>query len=107
MTPECLDRFRTILLGTPRGPSFGNGRFARNLLEAAIGRHAWRLRDVAEPTVEQLRQLVPEDLEDDPVDADATLSSSKSRTRGFDRLAARRDRSARRPHRNMETETRP
>ncbi len=69
VTPECLDRFRTILLGTPRGPSFGNGRFARNLLEAAIGRHAWRLRDVAEPTVEQLRQLVPEDLEDDPVDA--------------------------------------
>ena len=68
VTPECLDRFRTILLGTPRGPSFGNGRFARNLLEAAIGRHAWRLRDVAEPTVEQLRQLVPEDLEDDPVD---------------------------------------
>ena len=31
VTPECLDRFRTILLGTPRGPSFGNGRFARNL----------------------------------------------------------------------------
>ena len=67
VTPECLDRFRAILLGTPRGPSFGNGRFARNLLEAAIGRHAWRLRDVAEPTVDQLRQLVPEDLEDDPV----------------------------------------
>jgi SpoVK/Ycf46/Vps4 family AAA+-type ATPase len=69
VTPECLDRFRAILLGTPRGPSFGNGRFARNLLEAAIGRHAWRLRDVAEPTLEQLRQLAPEDLEDDPVDA--------------------------------------
>ena len=36
VTPECLDRFRTILLGTPRGPSFGNGRFARN---PARGRH--------------------------------------------------------------------
>ena len=62
-----LDRFRTILLATPRGPTFGNGRFARNLLEAAIGRHAWRLRDVAEPTVTQLRELLPEDL--DPDDA--------------------------------------
>jgi SpoVK/Ycf46/Vps4 family AAA+-type ATPase len=67
VTPECLDRFRGILLSTPRGPTFGNGRFARNLLEAAIGRHAWRLRDVDEPTLEQLRQLAPEDLEDEPV----------------------------------------
>ncbi|HLL62654.1 MAG TPA: AAA family ATPase [Propionibacteriaceae bacterium] len=68
VTPECRDRFRAILLSTPRGPTFGNGRFARNLLEAGIGRHAWRLRDVAEPTLEQLRQLVPEDLEDEPMD---------------------------------------
>jgi AAA lid domain len=49
---------------TPRGPMFGNGRFARNMLEAAIGRHAWRLRDVAEPTLEQLRKLIPEDFEE-------------------------------------------
>jgi SpoVK/Ycf46/Vps4 family AAA+-type ATPase len=68
VTPECLDRFRGILLSTPRGPTFGNGRFARNLLEAAIGRHAWRLREVAEPTLEQLRQLVPDDLEDETVE---------------------------------------
>ena len=67
VAPEGLDRFRAILATTPRGPSFGNGRFARNLLEAAIGRHAWRLRDVAEPTLEQLRQLVAEDLEDGPL----------------------------------------
>jgi SpoVK/Ycf46/Vps4 family AAA+-type ATPase len=69
VTPECVDRFRTILLATPRGPSFGNGRFARNLLEAAIGRHAWRLRDVAEPTVTQLRELLAEDLDPDADDA--------------------------------------
>ena len=37
---------------TPRGRGFGNGRFARNVLEAAIGRHAWRLRDVDEPTLD-------------------------------------------------------
>jgi hypothetical protein len=68
-TPDCVERFRTILLATPRGPTFGNGRFARNLLEAAIGRHAWRLREVAEPTVAQLRELLPEDLDPD-ADAD-------------------------------------
>ena len=61
-------RFATLLAATPRGPTFGNGRYARNLLEGAIGRHAWRLRDVTEPTVEQLRELLPEDLDDGPVD---------------------------------------
>ncbi len=60
----CVERFTAILAMTPRGPMFGNGRFARNMLEAAIGRHAWRLRDVAEPTLEQLRKLVPEDFEE-------------------------------------------
>jgi ATPase family associated with various cellular activities (AAA)/AAA lid domain len=60
----CIRRFTAVLALTPRGPIFGNGRFARNMLEAAIGKHAWRLRDVAEPTVEQLRKLVPEDFDD-------------------------------------------
>ncbi|HEY5980043.1 MAG TPA: AAA family ATPase [Microlunatus sp.] len=65
--PEATrTRFATLLAATPRGPSFGNGRFARNLLEGAIGRHAWRLRDVTEPTIEQLRELLPEDLDDEP-----------------------------------------
>ena len=63
VTEECLRRFEMILRSTPRGPMFGNGRFARNLLEAAIGRHAWRLRDVPEPTVGQLRELVASDLD--------------------------------------------
>jgi SpoVK/Ycf46/Vps4 family AAA+-type ATPase len=67
--PAFLDRFREILAATPRGEGFGNGRFARNVLEAAIGRHAWRLRDVAEPTLEQLRELLPEDLDDAPDDS--------------------------------------
>ena len=66
ITEGCLARFRSILATTPRGPMFGNGRFARNLLEAAIGHHAWRLRDVAEPTVAQLRELTAEDLEPEP-----------------------------------------
>jgi hypothetical protein len=60
----CVERFTAILAMTPRGPIFGNGRFARNMLEAAIGRHAWRLREVVEPSVEQLRKLVPEDFDE-------------------------------------------
>jgi hypothetical protein len=62
----CVERFRDRLAATPRGPSFGNGRFARNLLEAAVGHHAWRLREVEEPTLEQLRTLQPEDFDDSP-----------------------------------------
>jgi SpoVK/Ycf46/Vps4 family AAA+-type ATPase len=60
----CLDEFNRQLGLQVRGETFGNGRFVRNLLEAAIGRHAWRLRDVAEPTVEQLRTLLGTDFED-------------------------------------------
>ena len=60
----CIERFTAILATTPRGPMFGNARFARNLLEAAVGRHAWRLREVAEPTVEQLRRLAADDFDE-------------------------------------------
>ena len=65
LTEKALDQFTVILASTPRDRSFGNGRFARNMLEAAIGRHAWRLRDVKAPTTEQLRQILPEDLTDE------------------------------------------
>lgn len=61
-----VTRLREILAETSRGPSFGNARFVRNLMEAAIGHHAWRLRDITEPTLEQLRTLEPEDLVVDP-----------------------------------------
>ncbi len=65
LTPEALEHFQVVLSSTPRNRSFGNGRFARNTLEAAIGRHAWRLRDVTAPTTEQLRQILAEDLTDE------------------------------------------
>lgn len=65
LTPNALDEFKVILASTRRDRSFGNGRFARNMLEAAIGRHAWRLRDVTAPTTEQLRQIQAEDLTDE------------------------------------------
>jgi hypothetical protein len=65
LVPESLEKFREILAITPRDSSFGNGRFARNVLEAAIGRHAWRLRDVTAPTTDQLRQILAADLTED------------------------------------------
>ncbi len=65
-------RFRDLLAHADRGSSFGNGRFARNTLEAAIGAHAWRLRDVADPDVSALRTLEPQDLTPDADALDLT-----------------------------------
>ncbi|MGI3779492.1 MAG: AAA family ATPase [Janthinobacterium lividum] len=66
LEPGTAERFDALLATTPRGATFGNARFARNVLEAAIGRQAWRLREVADPTVDQLRGLRADDLGDDP-----------------------------------------
>ena len=55
-----------MLAGVRARPTFGNARYVRNLLEAAIGRHAWRLRDVEAPTLEQLRTLELDDLDAPP-----------------------------------------
>ena len=75
VTDAVEARFRELLADIERGPAFGNGRWSRNILEAAIGRHAWRLRDVEDPSIEELRTLQPEDLaqvdEDSEVDAPA------------------------------------
>lgn len=60
--------FRDVLAVQVRDSTFGNGRFARNVFENAVGRHAWRLRDVADPTVDQLQHLLPEDIEAPPVE---------------------------------------
>ena len=65
----CLAAFRDLLAAQVRDETFGNGRFARNILEAAVGKHAWRLRDVADPTLDQLRTLLPEDLAADAAPA--------------------------------------
>lgn len=46
----------------PRDRGFGNGRLARNLLEAAIARHASRLVDVEAPSDEQLLRLTAPDV---------------------------------------------
>ncbi len=62
LTDDAVTAFRVRLAEQTRDETFGNGRFARNTLEAAIGRHAWRLRDVAEPTLDDLRTILPEDV---------------------------------------------
>ncbi len=61
-TDDATQRLRQILTLTPRDTGFGNARFVRNLFEAAVVRQAWRLRDEPDPSVEQLRALVADDL---------------------------------------------
>ena len=63
-TDGCLAALHGILASTTRNEGFGNARFVRNTFEAAVVRQAWRLREVADPTVEQLRELRAEDLTD-------------------------------------------
>lgn len=58
----ALDAFRAELAQQMRDETFGNGRFARNVLEAAIGRQAWRLRDVEDPSVDELKTLTADDI---------------------------------------------
>ncbi len=61
-TPGCVEKLRVLLSAEPRDEGFGNGRYARNLFEKAVGHHAWRLREKAEPTIEDLRRLHADDL---------------------------------------------
>ncbi len=67
LEPAAVERFLEVLGRVPRDSSFGNGRYARNALEAAIGHHAWRLRETATPTIEQLRLLVARDFDEEPL----------------------------------------
>ncbi|MFD3451188.1 right-handed parallel beta-helix repeat-containing protein [Streptomyces sp. NPDC058691] len=56
---EALYKYFTAI---PKGPSFGNGRTARQTFEAMVERHAGRLARVSEPSHEELQLLYPEDL---------------------------------------------
>ncbi len=75
-TQDAVTRLRTILTVTPRLEGFGNGRFVRTLFESAVVRQAWRLRDVEGPSVDQLKELRPEDF-DDESGADAAEDPSE------------------------------
>ncbi len=93
---EVLERLRQLLALVTRGPTFGNARYVRNVMEAAIGRHAWRLREIEKPTLEQLRTLEPDDL--DPVALEPPSPAPAPRTRCRHRAPWGRRCSGRTPH---------
>ena len=79
VTPDAEAHFRTVLAATPRNEAFGNGRFARNALEEAIGRQAWRLHLQADLTPEQLKELRVEDFTGPGSEADAADNRTSDR----------------------------
>ncbi|MFY1593521.1 right-handed parallel beta-helix repeat-containing protein [Micromonospora sp. WMMD737] len=62
LTAPAADALLDRLVEAVRDPVFGNGRGARKLFNAMIERQAGRLADVAAPTAEQLRTLLPQDI---------------------------------------------
>jgi SpoVK/Ycf46/Vps4 family AAA+-type ATPase len=58
---ETLDLLRAHFDQVPRGRTFGNGRYARKVLEEVVTRQAGRLRGMASPAEADLRTLTPED----------------------------------------------
>ena len=63
---ECIgptiSALRAHFAGTPRGPAFGNGRYARQVLDEAVTRHAKRMRSKKSPNVQDLTLLLPDDI---------------------------------------------
>ena len=55
-------QIRALLATMSQAEDFGNARTVRNLFEAAVRQHAWRLRDVADVSLEQMRTLTAEDV---------------------------------------------
>ncbi|MFD0905528.1 AAA family ATPase, partial [Actinomadura sediminis] len=67
LAPGTTDALRRLVTGHPRGDTFGNARFVRNLLEAAISRQARRITSVeGELPPAEAGTLRPEDLPDVP-----------------------------------------
>ncbi|MCL7429406.1 right-handed parallel beta-helix repeat-containing protein [Streptomyces sp. YS415] len=54
---------RSYVDALPRDRSFGNARLARQLLESMMTRHARRIGGLASPTMDDLRLLLPEDID--------------------------------------------
>lgn len=59
---DAAEPVRAALAELSQAPDFGNARTVRNVFEAAVRQHAWRLRDATEPSVEQMRTLTAEDV---------------------------------------------
>ncbi|EYT82014.1 sporulation protein [Streptomyces sp. Tu 6176] len=60
--PSTREALRAHLAAVPRTRSFGNARFARQLLETMMTRQAGRLASLAAPDLEALTTLLPDDL---------------------------------------------
>jgi SpoVK/Ycf46/Vps4 family AAA+-type ATPase len=58
---ETLALLRTHFDEVPRDKAFGNGRYARKVLEEMITRQAGRMRSMPSPTDTDLRTLTPDD----------------------------------------------
>ncbi|MFJ9443420.1 right-handed parallel beta-helix repeat-containing protein [Kitasatospora sp. NPDC101235] len=61
-TPETLAALGTLFGAVPRDRSFGNGRFARQVLEAMITRQAGRLSRLDVADLDELSLLLPQDI---------------------------------------------
>ncbi|MDP9440611.1 MAG: hypothetical protein M3P34_00190, partial [Actinomycetota bacterium] len=59
---QAKDAARRFFDRQVRDKGFGNGRLARNLFESAMAHQASRLVPLAEPTNEQLMELLAEDI---------------------------------------------
>jgi len=62
LSPETVTALLGYFAVIPKGPSFGNGRTARQVFETMVERHAVRLAQLPEVTTEQLQLLLPQDL---------------------------------------------
>ncbi|MEU8540394.1 right-handed parallel beta-helix repeat-containing protein [Streptomyces sp. NPDC048717] len=62
-TDEALLKYFGAL---PKGPTFGNGRTARQTFESMVERHAGRVSVLADPNTDDLTLLYPEDLPELP-----------------------------------------
>ena len=65
MSPDLEDGLPKLMrrVTRHRDPGFGNGRYVRNLFEAAVERQANRLAEVSNPTREQLMTLTLADVD--------------------------------------------
>jgi SpoVK/Ycf46/Vps4 family AAA+-type ATPase len=61
-TGPTVAALRTHFAKMRRGESFGNGRYARQVLDEAIAHHARRTRSLTDPTMDDLCVLLPEDV---------------------------------------------
>ncbi|MEN3358592.1 MAG: hypothetical protein V7637_2574 [Mycobacteriales bacterium] len=73
LTTETRGSLLTHLQAVPRGRAFGNGRYARQVLEEMITRQAGRLATLAGPTLDDLRRLLPVDCPSGVIDGTVVM----------------------------------